>query len=141
MALLPQMLERGEGRIVNIASVAATISSPGEAAYDASKAALSVFSEAMAVDLWDSGIKLTIVYPGVVDTELFHLPDNDPFTTPVERIPVADAVAPIIEAVRNEVLELYVPESFGDLAHRKGADPTSWLAGIADYMRQQQAAG
>ena len=141
MALLPQMLERGEGRIVNIASVAATISSPGEAAYDASKAALSVFSEAMAVDLWDSGIKLTIVYPGVVDTELFHLPDNDPFTTPVERIPVADAVEPILAAVRDERLELYVPESFGDLAHRKGADPPAFLAGMAQYMSQAQSAG
>ena len=77
LALLPQMIERGSGRIVNVSSVAAPLSSPGESAYDASKAAIAVFSEAMAVDLWDSGVKVTVVYPGVVDTELFTLPDND----------------------------------------------------------------
>src|ERR1700733_5155259 len=49
--LLPQMLARGSGTIVNISSIAATLSAPGEAAYDASKAALTAFSEAMAVDL------------------------------------------------------------------------------------------
>jgi len=52
MALLPQMLERGAGTIVNISSIAAQLSAPGEAAYDASKAALTAFSEAMAMDLW-----------------------------------------------------------------------------------------
>ena len=72
------MLERDDGRIINVSSIAATLSSPGEAAYDASKAALAVFSEAMAVDLWDTGIKVMVVYPGVVDTPLFELPDNDP---------------------------------------------------------------
>src|SRR4051812_6584889 len=37
LALLPHMLERGDGHIVNVSSVAATLSSPGESAYDASK--------------------------------------------------------------------------------------------------------
>ena len=78
LALLPHMLERGSGRIVNISSVAATLSSPGESAYDASKAAVTAFSESMAVDLWQTGIKVLVVYPGLVDTELFSLPDNDP---------------------------------------------------------------
>ena len=54
LALLPHMIERGEGRIVNLSSVAATLSPPGEAAYSASKAALTVFSESMAVDVWDT---------------------------------------------------------------------------------------
>src|SRR5450631_451038 len=92
LALLPQMVERGSGRIVNVSSVAAPLSSPGESAYDASKAAIAVFSEAMAVDLWDTGVKVTVVYPGVVDTELFTLPDNDPFTDDVEAITVDEAV-------------------------------------------------
>ena len=66
--LLPQMLARGSGTIVNISSIAAPLSAPGEAAYDASKAALTAFSEAMAVDLWETGIKVMVVYPGVIDT-------------------------------------------------------------------------
>ena len=77
MDLLPQMLARGSGTIVNVSSIAATLSAPGEAAYDASKAALTAFSEAMAVDLWETGVKVMVVYPAVIDTELFTLPDND----------------------------------------------------------------
>ena len=96
LALLPQMLERGEGRIVNVSSVAATLSPPGEAAYAATKAAMTVFSESMAVDLWDTGVKVTVIYPGVVDTELFTLPDNDPFMAQVESIPVEEAVTTIL---------------------------------------------
>lgn len=64
LALLPQMVERHSGLIVNVSSVAATLSSPGESAYDASKAALSVFSEAMAIDLWETGVRVLVVYPG-----------------------------------------------------------------------------
>ena len=96
LALLPQMLERGDGRIVNVSSVSATLSSPGEAAYSASKAALSVFSESMSIDLWDAGVKVLVVYPGVVDTELFSLPDNDPLIAGVESISVDE----VVDAVR-----------------------------------------
>ena len=57
LGLLPQMLARGSGTIINISSVAATLSAPGEAAYDASKAALTAFSEAMAVDAILAGLE------------------------------------------------------------------------------------
>ena len=106
------MIDRGEGRIVNVSSVAATLSSPGEAAYDASKSALSVFSEAMAIDIWDTGVKVLVVYPGVVDTPLFQMPDNDPFTAPVEFITVDDLVAATFAALDRGALEVYIPEYF-----------------------------
>ena len=139
LALLPQMLERGEGRIVNVSSVAATLSSPGEAAYSASKAALSVFSEGMAVDLWDRGIKVLVVYPGVVDTELFTLPDNDPFTAAVEMITVDECVAAIMDAFAREDLQVYVPDWFEKLASGKAANVAGFLAGSAEYVRSQQS--
>jgi short-subunit dehydrogenase len=137
LALLPQMLERGEGRILNISSVAATLSPPGEAAYAATKAAVTVFSESMAVDLWDTGVKVTVVYPGVVDTELFTLPDNDPFTAQVDSITVDDAVATILEGLANEAAQVYVPAWFGDVAASKAANVGQFLAGTAEYVRQQ----
>src|SRR5271166_6615803 len=123
LALLPQMLERGSGRVVNVSSVAAPLSSPGEAAYSASKAALAVFSETMVVDLWDTGVKITVVYPGVVDTELFTLPDNDPFTGGVEAISVDEAVRTILAGVANDALSVYVPEYFAEFASGKAQDP------------------
>jgi short-subunit dehydrogenase len=135
LALLPQMLERGDGRIVNISSVAATLSPPGEAAYAATKAALTVFSECMAVDLWDTGVKVMVVYPGVVDTELFTLPDNDPFVAQVEAITVDEAVTTILDALASGVAQVYVPGWFGDVASNKAANVEGFLAGTAEYAR------
>jgi len=139
LALLPQMLDRREGQIVNVSSVAATLSSPGEAAYDASKAALSVFSEAMAIDLWDDGIKVLIVYPGVVDTPLFTQPDNDPFTAPVEFITVGELVAETFAALDRDALEVYIPAYFKDIVTGKANDVEGFVTGSAEYVRQQRA--
>ncbi|HXQ61826.1 MAG TPA: SDR family NAD(P)-dependent oxidoreductase [Acidimicrobiales bacterium] len=137
LGLLPQMLARGSGRIVSVSSVAAPLSSPGEAAYDASKAALAVFSEAMAVDLWDTGVKVTVVYPGVVDTELFTLPDNDPFTAGVEAIPVDEAVRTIMDGIAAGALSIYVPEYFAQFASGKAQNVEGFLAGAAEFVRAQ----
>jgi NAD(P)-dependent dehydrogenase (short-subunit alcohol dehydrogenase family) len=139
LALLPQMLARGEGRIVNISSVAAPLSAPGEAAYGATKAALTVFSETMAVDLWDTGVKVMLVYPGVVDTELFTLPDNDPFHGDVASVPVADAVAAVRAGLDAGRLEVFVPEWFADVAKSKAQDVEGFLAGTAEYVRTRDA--
>jgi short-subunit dehydrogenase len=137
LALLPQMLERGSGRIINVSSVAATLSSPGESAYSASKAALAVFSEAMAVDLWDRGVRVLVVYPGVVDTELFTLPDNDPFTAPVEAISVDELVTEVLDAFERDDIEVYVPAYFKEFATGKANDVAGFLAGAAAFTRQQ----
>ncbi len=140
LALLPHMVDRGSGRIVNVSSVAAPLSSPGEAAYDASKAALAVFSEAMAVDLWETGVTVTVVYPGVVDTELFTLPDNDPFTGDVEAIPVAEAVETILDGITEGALSVYVPAYFAEFAAHKAKDPAGFLAGTAAYVKSRSEA-
>jgi NAD(P)-dependent dehydrogenase (short-subunit alcohol dehydrogenase family) len=140
LALLPHMLERGDGRIVNVSSIAATLSSPGEAAYDASKAALAVFSEAMAVDLWDTGIKVMVVYPGVVDTPLFDIPDNDPLPASAPpRIPVSEMVDAIIDGIHNELVEVYAPQWFKDVAIGKVQDPKGFMEGTANWLRQNKS--
>jgi short-subunit dehydrogenase len=138
MALLPQMLARGSGTIVNISSVAATLSAPGESAYDASKAALTVFSEAMAVDLWETGIKVMVVYPGVIDTDLFTLPDNDIPDLPIPAEPVSVAVDAILEGLATGAAQVYVPGYFAELAAGKAQDVGKFLEGTAAYLRQQK---
>lgn len=140
LALLPGMLERGHGRIVNVASVAAVLSPPGESAYSASKAALAAFSESLAVDLWDTGVRTLTVYPGIVDTELFTLPDNDPFEADVEAVPVSEATRAVLDAVTKGSLQVYVPEWFGDLASGKASNVEGFLAGTAEYARSRHAA-
>src|SRR3954452_19335805 len=77
LALLDEVVARG-GRLVYVSSVAARLSPPAEAAYAATKAAISAWAECLEVALRDTPVKTHVLYPGVVDTELFHLPDNDP---------------------------------------------------------------
>ncbi len=137
MALLPHMLERGSGTIVNISSIAATLSAPGESAYDASKAALTAFSEAMAVDLWETGIGVMVVYPGVIDTDLFSLPDNDIPDRPVPAEPVSVAVDAILAGLAADAAQVYVPEYFAGIAANKAQDVGAFLAGTAAYLRQK----
>ena len=136
--LLPQMLARGSGTIVNVSSIAATLSAPGEAAYSASKAALTTFSEAMAVDLWDAGVKVMVVYPGVIDTELFTLPDNDAFESPVQAEPVSVAVDAILAGLESGAAQVYVPEYFQGIAAGKAKDVGAFIEGTASYLREQK---
>jgi short-subunit dehydrogenase len=140
MALLPQMLERGSGTIVNISSIAALLSAPGEAAYDASKAALTAFSESMAIDLWESGVKVMVVYPGVIDTDLFSLPDNDVPNLPVPAEPVSAAVDAILGGLASGAAQVFVPEYFADICKNKAQDVGQFIEGTAGYLRQQRAA-
>lgn len=69
--LLPGMLARGSGRIVNIASTAAFQPTPYFAAYGASKAFVMNFSLALWYELKDRGVGVTCVCPGPVATEFF----------------------------------------------------------------------
>ena len=137
LALLPQMIERGAGLVVSVSSVAATLSSPGEAAYDASKSALAVFSEAMAIDLWGTGVRVMVVYPGVVDTELFTIPGNDPLPAGIDPIPVGEMIDAMMEAIARDASEVYVPGWFKDVVTTKVSDLEGFLAGAAAYIRQQ----
>jgi len=141
LSVLPQMLECGSGRVVFVSSVAATLSSPGEGAYDASKAALSVFAEAMAIDVWDQGIRVNIVYPGVVDTPLFSVPDNDPMSTSIEKITVDEFVDGMYAALVEDRLETYIPAYFHDIAKTKAQNVGAFIAGSVGWIRQQKSAG
>lgn len=67
--ILPDMIKRGEGHIVNIASLAGRYVYPGGNVYCATKFAVRALSEAILVDLNGTGIKVTNVDPGLVETE------------------------------------------------------------------------
>jgi 2-hydroxycyclohexanecarboxyl-CoA dehydrogenase len=70
-AVLPGMLERRHGRIVNIASDAARVGSSGEAVYAACKAGLVGFSKTIAREHARHGINVNVVCPGATNTALF----------------------------------------------------------------------
>ncbi|MGD0948524.1 MAG: SDR family oxidoreductase [Candidatus Binatia bacterium] len=68
--LLPDMLAHRRGAIINIGSVAARAVRPGEAAYAAAKTGLVAFTRALFAEVRGSGIKVAVICPGYVDTDL-----------------------------------------------------------------------
>lgn len=69
-ALLPRLLARGGGRILNIASIAAFGPIPWLGVYAATKSFVLSFSEALGVELRDQGVTVTAVCPGLTDSEM-----------------------------------------------------------------------
>jgi short-subunit dehydrogenase len=69
-AVLPEMVERGQGRLVAISSLAAYRGLAKSAAYCASKAALSAYFESLRIDLRDTGVGVTTIHPGFIKTDL-----------------------------------------------------------------------
>jgi NAD(P)-dependent dehydrogenase (short-subunit alcohol dehydrogenase family) len=83
-AVLPGMLERGRGRIVNTGSGAGYLPGSSSTAYSASKAALYRFGDTLAVQLADTPVAVFTISPGLVRTEMTDeaFGDNAPWTPP-----------------------------------------------------------
>ena len=86
-AVIPSMLERGSGRIVNVASGAAYLPDTKSTAYSASKAAVHRFSEILADQLRPHGIPVFSISPGMVRTEMTKMAPHDAPWTPPELAP------------------------------------------------------
>jgi NAD(P)-dependent dehydrogenase (short-subunit alcohol dehydrogenase family) len=69
-AVLPGMISRGRGFIVNVSSVAATLSLSNWTAYAASKAGLDSYTRSLASELKNTGVQVFAIYPGVVKTAM-----------------------------------------------------------------------
>jgi len=78
-AVLPGMMRKGSGRIVNVGSLAAMHAGVGMAAYAASKSGLERFTEGLAAELKDKGINVNAVLPSIIDTPVNRrdMPDAD----------------------------------------------------------------
>lgn len=68
--VLPGMIERGEGHIINVASMAGLIFTPGMCHYNAAKAGLAAASESLRAEIRGSGVHVLTVYPGPVASDM-----------------------------------------------------------------------
>ena len=109
-AVLPGMVARGRGSIVNVTSVSGYVPTPGEPAYGASKAALSRWSHGLAVELHGTGVHVGVLSPGPIDTEIWEHTSNDYNGKLFPATVVADGVARVIE---KDLVHLTVPRRFG----------------------------
>ncbi len=129
LALLPRMLERGEGTVVNVSSMGGRLGITAEAAYSASKFALAGWSESVAVDLWGTGVSVKLVLPGAFDTEIWDQPDNDaaPYSGPLA--PPEEGAVGIVESITSDRFEHYVPDMKA-VVEMKTKDIDGFMAGM-----------
>ncbi|HUF01753.1 MAG TPA: SDR family NAD(P)-dependent oxidoreductase [Gaiellaceae bacterium] len=87
-AVLPGMIERGYGRIVNVASIAGKEGNPMASAYSASKAAVIALTKAIGKDVARTGVLVNCVAPAVVETPILDGITQEHIDYMVERIPM-----------------------------------------------------
>ena len=132
-ALMPRMLERGSGHIINVGSIAGRAAYPGGAVYSATKAALDRITSGMRMDLLGSGLRVSTVDPGMVETEFsvvrFH-GDRERADRvyaglqPLSGADIADAIVWVAGRPPNVVIAdmmiLPVAQAGSGLVHREG---------------------
>ena len=140
MRLLPHMLARGSGLIVNVSSMGGRLGIAHEAAYSASKFAMCGWSESARIDLDGTGVKVKLVLPGPIATEIWHLQPGElpglydgPFVT------AAECGADIVRAIEDpDGFEYYTPElvpggwAQKDLVVGKTQNCDAFLTGMAE---------
>lgn len=137
LTLLPRMVERGSGRIVNVGSVAGRVAAPREAAYVASKFALAGWSDTLAVDLAGTGIAVHHVCPGVIDTPLWDVPGQEPPAYRGRRTPAPKVAAAIVDAMERGRYETVVPRVLAPALGLRALMGETYLKLTARFDRRQ----
>ena len=115
---LPQLREQLKANIVNVASIAGQIPLPDEATYSATKFGLRGFSMALAAELRESPVRVSLVSPGPIDTgfitrDLENVPDLV-FSQPMSS--AEDVAAAVLDCADDGTLERTIPRLSGVLA-------------------------
>jgi len=142
LAVLPGMLARGSGLIVNVGSVGGRFGIPHEAAYCAAKFALSGWSEVMEIDLAGTGVHVKLVLPGPIATEIWGTPEGD--IPPLYQGPFVsaeDCAAGVVAALESDGFEHYVPEAIPgsyvqhEFVVEKTKDPDAFVRQMGEMAR------
>lgn len=101
--VLPEMVARRRGHIVNIASVAGMLAVPGQALYAGTKFAVVGLSTALADEFAPQGVQVSCVMPTFTNTELIAGTATGGMTTPVQPQDIADAVVAVLNKPKTVV--------------------------------------
>ena len=146
-AVLPSMLARGSGYLLNTASAAGLLSAPGDAPYSVTKHASVALAEWLAYQYSSSNIGVSVLCPMGVDTPL--LMDGLTAGQPAARAVAASAEVISVGQVADAVVRGLAEESFLILPHPqvgkfwagKASDVDRWLAGMAHLAQQTGTTG
>jgi NAD(P)-dependent dehydrogenase (short-subunit alcohol dehydrogenase family) len=129
-AVVPGMLERGEGYLVNVASAAGLLCQVGDAAYSATKHAAVGLAESLAITYAERGIRVSVVCPQYVATAITGLDEALPPDAPAGLLSVGQAATAVAEGLQQERFLILTHPEVLTYFQRKAADYDRWLGGM-----------
>jgi NAD(P)-dependent dehydrogenase (short-subunit alcohol dehydrogenase family) len=134
-AVLPQMLARKDGYLVQTASAAGLLNQIGSASYSVTKHAAVGFAESLAITHGDDGIMVSVVCPQGVRTAMTVGMENSPQAGDgmMEPAQVAEAV---VQGMREERFLILPHPEVVTYMQRKASDYDRWIKGMRRYRRQ-----
>ena len=134
-ALLPAMIERGEGYLLNVASAAGLLAQIGDAAYTVTKHAAVSLAESMAIAHGDQGIKFSVVCPQYVNTNILMISDEQR-QQPMEGVITPEQCAEtIIDGIEKEEFLILPHPEVHNFYRNRADDPQRWIGGMQRYRR------
>jgi short-subunit dehydrogenase len=134
------MIARRRGHVVTIGSIAGRVGAPFEALYSATKFAQVGLTEALSVELSSSGVGVSMVNPGPVETEFFEARGHAYDRARPRPVPAAQVAAAVMAAVEDERLEQYVPRWLRSASMVRHLAPPVFQSGTKRAFRKELAA-
>ncbi|SIS51807.1 Short-chain dehydrogenase [Roseivivax lentus] len=127
--LLPEMIARGEGALVNVASAAGLLSQIGDAAYSATKHAAVSLAQSLAIEHGHQGIRAAVVCPLYVATPLLGYAEAEAPAHP--GVLTADIVAArILDGLREDRFLILPHPEAAEYARMRAEAPEAWISGM-----------
>ncbi|MGB7182242.1 MAG: SDR family oxidoreductase [Burkholderiaceae bacterium] len=133
-AVLPSMIQRGEGYLLNTASAAGLLAAMGSGPYTVTKAAAVKMAEFLAITHGDDGIRVSVLCPQGVNTAMAPKSLGDGQT---DGIIEADELATVVvQALDDERFHVLPHPEVEEYVRRKGDNIDRWLSGMRRLRRQ-----
>lgn len=129
-AVLPGMLERGEGCLVNVASAAGLLCQVGDAAYSATKHAAVSLAESLAISYGERGIHVAVVCPQYVATAITGLDEKLAADAPAGLLSVDQAAKAIADGLESGTFLIATHPEVVGFFQRKATDYDRWINGM-----------
>lgn len=140
-AVLPQMLERGDGYLLQTASAAGLLTNLGAAPYSVTKHAAVALAEWLAVTYGDRGIRVSCLCPQFVDTAMLDVFADQPRMAEfvhAGKITADEVAAAVVAGMADERFLILPHPEVGDYYRNKANDYDRWLAGMRRLQRSLQ---
>ena len=129
-AVIPYMRKQGNGRIINISSVASPIAIPFQAYYSASKAAITSYTFALKNELRPFGINVICIWPGDIATGFTDAREKSPLGDEVYQGKISKSVASMEKDERNGMSSDRAGKLIADLALKRNPAPVYTIGGV-----------